>query len=84
MAGRERHFVEVSGIPRAHDDPAVLGAVLDGVDHVGQLRKSGRILFLAIMPYVFPPAKQHRAGRQGKIQIKVNKSLCDYVLKCQT
>ena len=38
VAGRERHLVEVGRVPRAHDDPAVFGPVLDGVDNVGQLK----------------------------------------------
>ena len=41
VAGRERHLVEVGGVPRAHDYPAVLGPVLYRIDHVGQLWKSG-------------------------------------------
>ena len=38
VAGRKRHLVEVGRVPRAHDDPAVFGPVLDGVDYVGQLK----------------------------------------------
>ena len=39
VTGRERHLVQVGRVPRAHDDPAILGAVLDGVDYVGQLKR---------------------------------------------
>ena len=38
VAGRKRHLVEVGRVPRAHDDPAIFGPVLDGVDYVGQLK----------------------------------------------
>ena len=44
MAGRERHLVEVGRVPRTHDDPAIFGPVLDGVDYVGQLKNQNLAL----------------------------------------
>ena len=37
VAGRQRHLVQVRGVPGAHDDPPVAGPGLDPVDNLSQL-----------------------------------------------
>ena len=37
MAGRQRHLVDIGGVPRRHDEPARIGVLADAGDDIGDL-----------------------------------------------